>query len=56
MQARLKCATYPRSEYMVIWAVDRLRRYERHRLRHFVGVDQSIGKDETNTFQLKFYI
>jgi len=41
---------------MVMWAVDRFRRYERHRLRHFVGVDQSIGKDETNTFQLKFYI
>jgi len=28
-KARLKCATYPRSQYMVMWAVDRFRRYER---------------------------
>jgi len=29
IKARLKCANYPRSQYMVMWAVDRLRRYGR---------------------------
>jgi len=28
-KARLKCATYPRSQYMVMWAVDKFRRYGR---------------------------
>jgi len=28
-KARMKCATYPRSQYMVMWAVDRFRRYGR---------------------------
>jgi len=26
---RLKCATYPRSQYMIMWAVDRFKRYGR---------------------------
>jgi len=28
-KARLKCATYARSHYMVMWAVDRFKRYGR---------------------------
>jgi len=28
-KAILKCATYPRSQYMVMWAVDRFGRYGR---------------------------
>jgi len=28
-KARLKCATYTRSQYMVMWGVDRFRRYGR---------------------------
>jgi len=46
MQARLKGAIYPLSQYMVMWAEDRLKLF----------VDQSIGIDETNKFQLKFLI
>jgi len=28
-KARLKCATYPRSQHTVMWAVDRFQRYGR---------------------------
>jgi len=28
-KARLKCATYPRSQYIVMWALDRSKRYGR---------------------------
>jgi len=54
MQARLKCTTYPWSQYMVMWAVDRFKRYGRKSGRGNLFLDQSIGNDENNTFQLKF--
>jgi len=37
-------------------AVDRLKRYGRESGRGTFFLDQSIGIDETNTFQLKFFI
>jgi len=37
---------------MVMWAVDRFRRYGRYNERGKLFLDQSIGIDETNTFYL----
>jgi len=45
-----------RSQYMVKWAVDRFRRYGRSKGRGKLFFGQSIGIDETNTYQLKFCI
>jgi len=57
MQARLKGAIYPLSQYMVMWAEDRLKLFCVMGVR--VGVanlffNQSIGIDETKTFQFKY--
>jgi len=53
-KARLKSATYPRSQYIVMWTVDRFKRYGSYSGRVKLFLDQSIGIDGTNTFQLKF--
>jgi len=41
---------------MVMWAVDRFKRYVRYSGRVKFFLCQSIGIDETNTFQLKFFL
>jgi len=41
---------------MVMWAVERFKCYGRSSGRGKLFLDQSIGIDETNTFQFKFFI
>jgi len=49
--AKRDCNT---SQYMVMWAADRFKRYGRYSERAKLLLGQSIGIVETNTFQLQF--